>query len=64
MAKMAKLKIYMLLFQVFRTENTAYQSKFHVLGLRSYVLGLRFLRATPETVLGLVSGVLEFTSRP
>ena len=64
MAKMAKLKIYMLLFQVFRTENTAYQSKFHVLRLRSYVLGLRFLRANPETVLGLVSGVLEFTSRP
>ena len=45
---MAKSMTKVLVFQVFRTENTAYQSEFHVLGLICYVLGLKFLLNHPR----------------
>ena len=45
----------MLLFLVFRTVNTAYQSEFLALGLRSYVLGLKFLQSQLQNSCGVES---------
>ena len=43
MAKMASFMIEILLFKVFRIKNAAKYAEFHVLGLISYGLGLKFL---------------------
>ena len=43
----------LLLCVVFRTEYTALHTEFHVLGLRNYVLGLKFLQFQPENSFGV-----------
>ena len=72
MAKTANLMIKMSLFQDFRTESTASQSKHvrtkqnNVVGLRSHDVWLKFFRPNPRTVLGLGlhKGVFNQLSQP
>ena len=37
-----------------KSESTAQKSKFHVLGLRSYVMGLSLFKANPRTILWFI----------
>ena len=69
---MSNIMIKMLLFQVLGLKIQPYSQSFTflVLGLRSYVLGLKFLQSQPQNCSGVGSltpectGVLGFTAHP
>ena len=59
MGKTAKFMTRMLLFQASRTEDTALQAEFHVLGVRSYGVEITS-EPTPEQFWGLVFNPIMF----